>query len=115
MAQLPRNWIDALFGKFALFYGESFINKFRNVDEELLKNEWATALWKFDSTTLKAALEHCREESKHPPSLPEFMQMCKACRPLAERHSLLTHKFERSERADQFIADMKKMLEKGKV
>ena len=115
MASLPRNWIDALFNKFSLFYGESFINKYRHVNEEELKNEWGEALWKFDSTTLKAALEHCRTEQKHPPSLPEFIQMCKACRSVAESHPLLTHKFEKSERASQFIADMKKLLEKGKI
>ena len=115
MAALPRNWIDALFLRFSSYYGEQFINKWKHTDMEQTKNDWAEALWKFDSRTLKAALEYCREESKYPPSLPEFVQMCKACRPIAESHPLLTHKFEKSERADQFISEMKKMLEKGKV
>jgi hypothetical protein len=114
MAALPRSWIDALFLRFSSYYGEQFISKWKHTDIEQTKNDWAEALWKYDSATLKAALEYCREESKYPPSLPEFVQMCKNAKPVINKYAL-GHKFEKSPRASQFIADMKKMLEKGKV
>jgi len=117
MAALPRHWIDALFVRFSSYYGEQFISKWRNVDIEQTKADWAEALWRFDSTTLKTALEYCREDPKYasyPPSLPEFIQMCKNARPVTKQYAL-GHKFEKSEKADEFIANMYKMLEKGKV
>jgi hypothetical protein len=115
MAALPRSWIDALFLRFSSYYGEQFISKWKHTDIEQTKNDWAEALWKYDREILKVALEYCREESKYPPSLPEFVQMCKNARPIAERHALLDHKWQKSENSKELFAGIKKMLEKGKA
>lgn len=70
------------------FYGVLFISKFQTgeVDEHgkdkgivSAKKVWAYELSRFDRDTVAAAIESCKTEHKqYPPSLPEFLEHCKA-------------------------------------
>lgn len=120
MVSLPLHWIDALFTRLNSFYGERFVNMWKTTDLEIVKQEWADGLGKFDTATLKAALEYFRDHipkdrAAFPPTLPEFISICKSVRPTPEQQMYLAHKFEKSDRSDEFIATMKSMLKKSEV
>lgn len=70
------------------FYGVLFISKFatQEVDSNgkdkgivSAKRVWASELARFDRGTVGAAIEACKVEHKqYPPSLPEFLELCRA-------------------------------------
>ncbi len=71
--------IDTLFLRFSVIYGHVWQSLYK--DEAfiaLAKKEWRIALRSFDNPTIKAALEHCREYSSYPPTLPGFIQLSKS-------------------------------------
>lgn len=71
--------IETLFLRFAVIYGHVWQTLYQN--ENLLvmaKKEWQVALRPFDNSTIKAALEYCREYAPFPPTLPSFIENCKA-------------------------------------
>ena len=72
------------------FYGNLFLSKFSTgtVDggeDQGIANArrvWAYSLRDFDADTVKLALRRCQEQHKEfPPSLPQFMELCAACKP----------------------------------
>jgi len=72
--------IDNLFMKFAAFYGQQFLAKWQGIDIKMVKNEWEDALSVFHEKSILIALNNCRENNPYPPSLPEFIQLCKQFR-----------------------------------
>lgn len=70
------------------FYGVLFMSKFATGEVDSsgkdkgivsAKRVWASELSKFDRETVGAAIEACKTEHKqYPPSLPEFLDHCKA-------------------------------------
>jgi hypothetical protein len=70
------------------FYGVLFISKFATGEMDSsgkdkgivsAKRVWASELSKFDRDTVGAAIATCKTEHKqYPPSLPEFLDHCKA-------------------------------------
>lgn len=73
------------------YYGTLFLTKFTNgvlnadgVDEGLLSTQrvWSSALGEFDGQIIRTTLD--RVQSAHPefpPSLPQFVAICRACAP----------------------------------
>ena len=71
--------IETLFLRFSVIYGHVWQSLYN--DEPvvaLAKKEWRIALRPFDNPIIKAALEYCREYSPFPPTLPGFIENCKA-------------------------------------
>lgn len=76
------------------WYGNQFLAKFATgeLDDQgkdrgikSARMVWASELAKFDAETIMAAASRCKEDhQKFPPSLPEFLALCRACAP---RHS----------------------------
>jgi len=65
--------------RLAVIYGHLWINQYQ--DEEyisLSKCEWQGGLKVFDSEILAKVLERCRDKLIYPPSLPMFINFCKA-------------------------------------
>ena len=110
MPQLPLTWINALFEKFEHFYGQDFARKWSVSDIDAMKQEWAEKLWQFDGATLKAAVDHCSENVPKPPSLPEFILICKQQRPHPAHQTLLPNKFEKTEYGMKAMEGIKAML-----
>lgn len=72
------------------FYGNLFLSKFATGSTESGEDQgianarrvWAHGLRDYDGGTVKAALARCRERHpEFPPSLPQFLQLCDACKP----------------------------------
>ena len=61
---LPSSWIDALFAKLTLRYGNAFMDQWRNADPALLKADWADVLGGFDAhpDAIKYALANLPEK-----------------------------------------------------
>lgn len=77
---LPAAWIDRLFTRLAMMYGNKFADMWRGIDTNAIKAAWAEDLAGYTPDELKRGLEWCKTQA-WPPTLPEFMT---ACRPVAD-------------------------------
>lgn len=83
--------VNRLFMVFHGWYGNQFLAKFSTgeVDQEgkdkgikSARMVWGSELSKFSPETVMAAASRCKEEhQKFPPSLPEFLALCRAYEP----------------------------------
>src|SRR5262245_56483180 len=82
---LPSPWVDRLFQRFATHYGKPWLDMWADIPLADVKDAWATELAGVTSEQIGAALKHL---GKFPPTLPEFVALCKppAARP---EHRLL--------------------------
>lgn len=104
--------IDILFTRLGAIYGQLWWNNYRTENLLLLaKQEWSEGLKRFDNQIFKDVLVVYREQKNYPPSLPQFVESCKAI--LARRVPPPAEKEIRSssiEVAELHIAAMKKIL-----
>lgn len=71
--------IDILFTRLGAIYGQLWWNNYRTKDLLLLaKQEWSEGLKRFDNQIFKDVLVIYREQKNYPPSLPQFVEICKA-------------------------------------
>src|SRR5688500_15029671 len=72
------------------FYGYLFLSKFSTGstdggEDQGIANArrvWAHSLRDFDGETVKLALRRCQQaHPEYPPSLPQFVALCGACKP----------------------------------
>lgn len=77
---LPSAWIDRLWQRFLMMYGNKFADMWRDLDPNAVKRAWAEDLHGYTADELKRGLEWSRTQA-WPPTLPEFM---KACRPVLD-------------------------------
>lgn len=75
----PRHWVAALFEKMTRMWGNTFLDKWRDVDLEGVMQEWGKGLRKLSSAELKAGVDSLIT-LKYPPNLPEFYGLCKQMR-----------------------------------
>lgn len=73
---LPAKWIAHLMMKMQAMYGAKFTQQWQGIDPGILQNEWAEQLAGFTGDELAAGLAACRERP-FPPTLPEFMVLCR--------------------------------------
>lgn len=77
---LPVSWIDRLFSRLTVMYGNKFADMWRGIDTNSIKAAWAEDLAGFTGDELKRGLAWCKTQT-WPPTLPEFMN---ACRPVVD-------------------------------
>ncbi|MGQ3892049.1 Vir protein [Legionella sp. CNM-4043-24] len=71
--------MDSLFLRLAAMYGHIWRSLYKS--EEFLaftKNEWAEGLMRFDDAIIEKSLAHCCNHWEYPPTLPQFVECCKA-------------------------------------
>lgn len=76
---VPRHWVATLFEKMTRMWGNTFLDKWRDVDLDGVMQEWGVGLRKLSSAELKAGVGALMT-LKFPPSLPEFYGLCKQMR-----------------------------------
>lgn len=86
---LPSAWIDRLFERFALMYGNQWLGKWQGMDIATVKVAWADDLGFASADQLRRALEHCKGHNPHPPSSPEFVGLCRSFAPAMDTRTLL--------------------------
>jgi hypothetical protein len=130
---LAQQAINNVFKVLHGFYGNLFLSKFATgeVDEDdedkgdkgtnSARMVWAHGLREFDGNTVKLALARClQHHPEYPPSLPQFVALCSACKPReVYRPAVLVPALEMSpelreqrirehrEKADQLLRRMK--------
>lgn len=73
---LPKSSIDALFTKLLAFYGSKFLDMWANTDIDEVKKIWATEIRKLTTEQMRVGYEQLATR-KFPPTLPEFIELCK--------------------------------------
>ena len=73
---LPLPWVDRIFDKLTLTYGQAFLARWRDIDIEKVKADWAHELAGLETAPhcISYALTHLVEK---PPSVIEFRAMCR--------------------------------------
>ena len=98
--------IDRLFLRMASFYGKHWLDMWIDIPMDSVKAEWQAKLSGMPSKTVFRAVDYCADNVKFPPSLPEFMQLCKANTPSEITKALPRHF------TDEELEANKKKLEK---
>ncbi len=80
---LPSAWINRLWQRFLIMYGNKFADMWRDLNPDAVKQAWAEDLAGYNADELKRGLEWCKAQA-WPPTLPEFMT---ACRPVLDAKS----------------------------
>lgn len=99
---LSQRAIQALFSKMAAFYGDKFTSMWRGVKVEEVQKAWAIELAKLSREQLKAGSESLSALPK-PPTLPEFIALCKQAR--LEQAAFQTPRLKHVTPADQKVID----------
>jgi hypothetical protein len=77
---LSSEWIDRLFSRFGAMYGAQWAEKWRGFDIAEVKATWAEDLDGVTGDQLRRALDHAKSHCSFPPSLPEFVGLCRQFR-----------------------------------
>lgn len=108
LSALPDSWIERIFSKMSSYYGTLFSDRWRDCNLVEVKAVWAEELSSFSDNTecFGLALKAMVGECKFPPTLPEFVAICRKhyVRPklMALEHKLTPEDIERNkERARQ--------------
>jgi hypothetical protein len=73
--------IDKLFLQFAAFYGQVWRSQFKQDGFILfMKKEWHEALLPYEDRVVELAINTCRSSNQLPPTLPQFIEICKSIR-----------------------------------
>ncbi len=74
LTALPSAWIDRLFDRFAVLYGKHWFDLWVDVPMADVKDGWSDGLRGISGQQIIAGLE---KVGKFPPTLPEFVALCK--------------------------------------
>ncbi len=76
---LPEAWIDRIFARMEAAYGSLFLDRWRGCDIIEVKKVWAEELRSFSDypECFGGALKAMIDECKFPPTLPEFVSLCR--------------------------------------
>ena len=87
--EVTNDSVNSVFKVMHGFYGNLFLSKFATGDVDAKGNDngvisarsiWAYGLRDFDLATVKTALSRCMTaHTEYPPTLPQFVTLCKAC------------------------------------
>ena len=75
--RLPDAWVKSLLDRMAAMYGEKFVRQWEKTDPDAMRDMWAESLGRFDGDQIKWALQHLVGNNPFPPTLPEFVILCK--------------------------------------
>ncbi len=73
---LPSEWVDRIFQRLTVRYGQSFLGKWAGVDMADVKADWADQLKRFSGRPdcIKYALDNLPQDK--PPNVGEFRALC---------------------------------------
>ena len=79
LSALPDSWVEKIFTHMAALYGSLFRERWRDIDLDDVKRVWAEELASFSDhpECFRAALKALIDECKFPPTLPEFVALCR--------------------------------------
>ena len=74
---LPSRWVDAIFAKLTVTYGQEFLRRWEGVDIAQVKADWALELAGYENQpkAIKYALESLPIDK--PPTVLQFRELCR--------------------------------------
>jgi hypothetical protein len=73
--------VDRLFAKLAMMYGKHWLDLWSDIPMAGVKAEWSRALTGISAEQMRLALEAIFDKGNtFPPTLPEFVSLCRQCR-----------------------------------
>lgn len=75
--RLPDSWVESLLDRMAAMYGEKFVRQWERTNPSAMRDMWAESLGQFDGERIKWALLHLVSNNPFPPTLPEFVMLCR--------------------------------------
>ncbi len=106
---LPDAWIDRLFQRLSLMYGNAWSQKWAGLPLADVKAAWAADLAFASADQIRRALDHCRSNNPYPPSSPEFVGLCRAFAPAMDTRRALPD-YSRAEMDPQVRAEIARFL-----
>ncbi|MGE4370808.1 MAG: hypothetical protein AB7E12_14135, partial [Burkholderiaceae bacterium] len=73
---LPLAWVSRLLKRMQALYGSKFTQQWEGLDPEEMQQAWAEELGGYSGPELSRGLDACKQKP-WPPTLPEFMTMCR--------------------------------------
>lgn len=85
---LPAAWVDRIFAKLAVTYGQRFLGLYAGLDLQAVKDDWADELRGYAQSpqAIKHALEHLPVDK--PPTVLDFKVLCRAAPQYADTKRL---------------------------
>lgn len=80
MQDFPSAWVEALFKRFAVMYGSKWTAMWADVPMADVLDAWRHDLAGVSGEQVKRALEHLKGHNPFPPTLPEFVALCRQFR-----------------------------------
>jgi hypothetical protein len=71
---LPATWVEHLFGKLTLRYGEAFLAQYRGLETDSVKADWGDMLGRLDGPSLAYGLDYLPLK---PPNAMQFRDICR--------------------------------------
>ncbi len=108
---MPAAWVERIFRVMAANYGARFADAWRGADPQAVKAVWARQLGLLTPSQIRRGIEGL-EQCKFPPTLPEFVALCKQPVPQAHRLKLPAPRPTPEQRAagKSRLMEMKRML-----
>ena len=76
---LPSAWIDRIFDKLTLTYGQTFLRRWQDLDINAVKSDWAHELDGFDRSPKAIAYALQNLNPERPPTVLEFRALAYKC------------------------------------
>jgi len=73
--------VDRLFQRFAAMYGSIWLDRWADVPMDYVKETWCADLRGMTSEQFRLALDHVKLHCSLPPTLPEFVRLCRQFAP----------------------------------
>lgn len=111
LSALPDSWVERIFSRMAALYGTLFSDRWRDADLSEVKAVWAEELASFSDNPecYGLALKALVDGYKFPPTLPEFVALCRASykRPtqISLEHKLSPEEIERNKQRARQMSD----------
>lgn len=111
LCALPDSWMERIFGHMSAYYGALFRERWRDCDLAEVKQVWAKELASFSDNPecFKTALKVLVEGHPFPPTLPEFVAICrrnyKQPKRVAIEHKLAPEELARNKARIREIAE----------
>ncbi len=108
---LPSEWVERIFQVMSASYGARFADAWRGADAQAVKAVWAKKLGQLQPAQIWRGVEQL-EQCKFPPTLPEFIALCRQPTPQAHRQKLPAPRPTAEQRAQgrNRLAEMKRLL-----
>lgn len=108
---LPISWVERIFAVMAAHYGARFADAWLGVDAAEMKAAWARKLGGLTPEQIKRGLAGL-EQNRFPPTLPEFIALCRQAVPQAHVLKLPVPKLtsEQREQGRRKFAELKRKL-----